>query len=284
MMSFLLESKDFIYVAEIFKGILNTSTHKIQKWRNRHLKYEHVDKKDFNRASLAASRAWLTFNLEWMPLISDFHDILANLRSTVDAAQAKFAMQGDFGDVKHYSENISYIDKRTRVTNFPFKGWFTLGLLEKEKFTATADFRYKYQIRPDVEAFLKYWSLGGSFETLWEQTRLSFVIDYFIKIGKAVKAMEVDTNVTDVTAVNYCESVKATYTHGAHANPHGDNLIDLHVNGSRIESDTMVSGSMNQAYVRMPSSLYKGLYIPLMVTPKSRQFVTLGALARSMMS
>lgn len=284
LMSFVLESTDFIYFASIFKSILNLSAHKIDIWRKRHDIHRNAHYSDASKATLVASRAWLSFNLEWAPLLQDFKDILDNLRNTIDAAQKKFSMQGEFGDVKHYSENIAVVDKRTQVTNFPFKGWFSLGLLEKEVFTATADFRYDYQIRPDCEAFLKYWKLGGSFETIWEQTRLSFVIDYFVKIGKAISAMEVDENVTNVTAVKYCESVKASYGYGAWVDPNGGQLIDLHVNGSRVEHVTMASGSINQAYVRMPSSLYKGLYIPLAAKPKFRQEVTLVALARSMMS
>lgn len=284
LMSFVLESTDFIRVASIFKSILNSSAHKMDIWRKRHNIHRNASFSDASKVTLAASKAWLSFNLEWAPLLQDFNDILENLRNTVDAAQKKFSMQGEFGNVKHYSENIATIDKRSQVTNFPYKGWFSLGLLEREVFTATADFRYDYQIRPDCEAFLKYWKLGGSFETMWEQTRLSFVVDYFVKIGKAISAMEVDENVTNVTAVKYCESVKATYGYGAWADPNGENLIDLHVNGSRVDHVTMVSGSINQAYVRMPSSLYKGLYIPLAAKPKFRQKVTLVALARSMMS
>lgn len=284
LMSFLLESSDFLYVAKALISILNISNRKVRLWQKRHDSLRLSNYKDVNAYSLAASRAWLTFNLELKPTLGDVHDILANLRTTIDAAQKKFSMQGEFGDVKHYSEPTYLRDDRVPVTNFPFKGWLRLGLLEKDVFTATADFRYKYQIRSDVDAFLRFWKLGGSFETLWEQTRLSFVIDYFLKIGKAVKAMEVDENVTDVTAARYCESMKCTYTYGTYADPMGDNIIDLHVNGIRVDRDTMVAGSINQAYVRTPGSLYKGLYVPLAAKPKGSQLVTLCALARSMMS
>lgn len=280
--NFLLELKDF-------KGLLN----QLRSLINGHFPKFRKSLKRTSGGSLlgsaagevtgSLSSAWLSFTLQWEPLLSDIASIGENLLNQVEAAQNKFHADGDHGLTRHYSEDVNTIDERTSGIDNDADVFYG-GRFRTNKFTATMCMKFDYDMRTPMAAFLKYWKLGGSFSTIWNATRLSFVIDYFLKIGKAIGAMEIDENVRNVRTLKYCESYKSEDSSGLFFNASGTpRLHESLISGEPFEGFKLISGYQARSYIRMPCSPSKGLYIPLTGTPNTKQGVTMIALTRSML-
>lgn len=281
-MNFIIESTDFVKLLRKMKDLVNLNFFKVQ--RSFYKAKNRSPLQAFNDVTGASANIWLSLKLEWGPLLSDLSNIADALMQQVEAAQNKFAADGTYGTKSHYSEKFDIVDSTVGGT----KNWTDItstGVYATSKFTATMDFKYDYDLRSPFEAFVKYWGLSGSFETIWEITRLSFVLDYFIKIGKAIHAMELDENVRNVNVLKYCESYKSTEKSGFFFNSAGTKrLRESLVSGAAFEGRKLVSGYEAGFYVREPGSVYKGLYIPICKKPSSTQQATILALARSFMS
>lgn len=280
--NFLIESADFMPLLRKFKDLINLNFFKVQrsfyKARNR------SPLQAFNDVTGASASIWLSLKLQWGPLLADLANFADALMHQVEAAQNLFAAEGEYGTKSHYSENFNIADSTVGSS----AGWTDVkstGVYATSKFTATMSFKYDYDMRSPIEAFVKYWKLGGSFDTLWEATRLSFVFDYFVQIGKAIHAMELDENVRNVNVLKYCESYKSTEKSGIFIDAAGTpRLRESLISGVPFEGRELVSGYEAGFYTREPGSAYKGLYIPICKKPSTTQGATMLALVRSFMS
>lgn len=281
-MNFLLELKDFTGLLRQFRSLLNLNFHKFRRSFERTCRKETLAG-SVGDATGALSSTWLSFVLQWQPLLNDIADIGNNLMSQVEAAQNKFHADGEFGTIMRYSEDVETIDERVD-SGENFTDVLSKGRFRKNKFTAVMHMKYDYDMRSPLSAFLKFWGLKGSVSTLWNATRLSFVVDYFIKIGKAISAMEIDENVSNVRSLKYCESYKSEDSSGLFFNASGTKrLKESLISGAPFQGSQLISGYQARSYIRMPCVPSKGLYIPLTKLPSTKQGITMLALTRSML-
>lgn len=281
-MNFLLELKDFTGLLRQFRSLLNTNFYKFRRSFERNWKKESLVG-SVGDVTGSLSSTWLSFVLNWQPLLSDIADIGENLMTQVEAAQNKFHADGEFGTIMRYSEDVERIDERVG-SGKTFTDVLSTGRFRKNKFTAVMHMKYDYDMRTPLSAFLKFWGLGGSVSTLWNATRLSFVVDYFVKIGKAISAMEIDENVSNVRSLKYCESYKSEDSSGLFFNASGTSrLQESLISGAPFQGSQLISGYQARSYIRMPCVPSKGLYIPLTKLPSTKQGITMLALTRSML-
>lgn len=209
-----------------------------------------------------ASDIILSLFLAIRPFISQLKDLWAEIKQSIEGIQAQFAIMAE-GNTSHYTEMLHYEPTLTVDPGVNGDVWRFSGTVEKQKFTATARLTWDYKLRSSFDAIERYFGFDGSYADLWELTRLSFVIDYFLKIGKAINAMERDINVSNVQCLRYVESVKTEKASGLFADRSADvKTKALLVNGSSVNGVTPYSGYKSVIYERNPCEPYMGLYIP----------------------
>lgn len=215
------------------------------------------------------------------PLIADVLAIDQMLLHTVDYAQSLFAESGSKYQKKHYSEVIdqagSWTDGENYDTNLKF---MKFGNVTVDRFTATLRYQYKYNVRPSWEAFVRYWGLRPTAEVVWNAIPFSFIADYFIKIGNSLSAMELDPNVL-LTRYQYCESVKRSLNAGAVGRVHPDvKVLFIDDVETTDYEDKPISGYFGSVYSRTVCQPNRGLYLPRIQWPSSKQALNMAALAR----
>lgn len=231
-----------------------------------------------------AANAWLTYALAVMPTIKDYLAITAQLCTDVHEKQKTFRDYGVDGTTSHFSE-VEVIDRTQRGTNNHYVR--ATGTHISVKRTATARWKYDYLMRDSNEALRKYWGLTGTAEQLWNMLPMSFVMDYFLQVGKSLSYMDWDENVTNLKA-EYCESLKVTATSG-HSIVQSPRVQALIIDGKYIkpiksERLHLVTGYCSTFYERKVMDPVKGVAFPKIKGPSSKQAGTLLALARGLLS
>ena len=273
MINFLYELKDVKsllgHAYDLFRGLKNLR--KIISKVSKNPKYD---------PSKPLASVYLEYEFGIKPLIRDLATIIGQLGETVQAAQEEFQALGrtEGGLTSHYSEDLAtYTNFREGTKNNYIYGY---GTETRTRFVATLRYNYDYKLRSDFDAFMKYWGLTGSAEAVWEAIPFSFLVDYFIKIGKAIHAMEVDPNVK-LFDIKYCESLKTTKTNGTHLRP-DSRVIAYYIDGKK-SSGGLVAGYCGTTYYRYPTVPNKGLYVPkLSSSVTNKQATNLAAVLRTL--
>lgn len=226
----------------------------------------------------AASAAVLSWNLSIMPLLKDVTIIWRQIYQKISEYQSKFAKLGEEPNTRHYKEIL--VDRSTLSTGSSNDYYHEYGSQLNTTFIATLLYGYSYKMRKPHEMLLKYWGLDGSWTALYNAFPFSFVLDYFIKVGDAIRYMEKDKNV-NVGVLNYCESLKTIHTSGIHINSasaYGYNFTAL--NG-HIGATGLTTGYRSKLYTRtVGSPLRTGIYVPRVKSPGDKQRLNLLCLAR----
>lgn len=229
----------------------------------------------------AVAEAWLAIGLAIMPTLSDTHNILSRMKDNIDHAQADFAQKGIDGNTRHYTEVL--YDASDLSAGTYNNSHLQYGTSAKVTFTASLNYGYRYTLRDQVSAIQKYLGTHGSFSTLWEWVPLSFVADYFLTIGNAIKAMDRDKNVSDLTVFNYSESTLAQFRSGRFLNTDNVRVNLPIVDGTLLKRGSGVhhtDGPVSSLYNRVLTAPRKGMYVPRFKTPSTKQAATCLALVR----
>lgn len=213
------------------------------------------------------------------PLINDVVLILKQAQETVESVQAEFEQKGLSEQVRHYSENTTYVDTLPSVSN-PIIYWtipYGLGTHHSSRFTATMEYKYSYAMRNAASAFRQYWGLEPSLEALWNAAPWSFLVDYFLKIGSVLHDVRLDPNVV-LSASQYCESVLTSYSNGYCSTGHPD--IRMVVDGKIATRGTIVVGRSGTFYERRVGfPIRNRLPLPKLKLPSGNQGINMAALA-----
>ena len=239
-------------------------------------------KRAFNRAgvdpSKPAAELYLIKEFGIDPLIKDLTDIFAQIADNINRVQNEFKDKGDEENTRHYSEDLYTSETMSSPGTTSV---VVTGTKVKTVFNATMSYYYDYKMRDFSHAFLKYWGFNGSAEALWNMIPFSFIVDYFIKIDKALHAMEVDPNVR-LRDYLYCESLKTTATAGIHLKKGTKYTSIVYcVDGSPSSEGALVTGYEVTRYDRYPTVPNKGTALPRLNNISDRQLLNMGALLRS---
>ena len=274
LINFLIELKDLKSLAKHGYKIM----HKLGNLRKT---LNHYRRNPTYDPTKACAKVYLEYQFGIAPLLKDLSIIWKQMSDIVREVQDEFAAKGqsDDGITSHYTETLA------STTSVKFGSgnnrYIQTGTVKETIFTATMQFNYDYKLREGFEAFTKYWGLSGSAEAFWEAIPFSFLADYFVKIGKAIHAMEVDPNVK-IYEHKYCESIKTTFTSGVHVGKTDPGIVTLVVDG-KSTNHALVAGYSGKKYNRAPCSPRKGLYIPRINNRglSNDQKTIIGALIRS---
>lgn len=280
LLNTLFELKDFKYAATqllksgLKRSLLEDASDFVNKlWRDRRI--------DLSRP-LAGS--WLAYQLAVLPTIKDATAILSEINSIVLEKQRQFSEDGEYIQTSHFSEPLGIEETGSTGTGNYY--WRSLGTYSETKFTATYQYTYKYKMRDTIDAWRKYWGLNSSFEAFWNMIPFSFVADYFVGIGKSIRAMERDPNVVAETFC-YGESVKTTFSTGYYINSDTRDMVTcFHGDVRRGDSNhgLLLTGYQGTHYHRYKTAPYYGPALPKIKVPKTKQLLTMAALARCILS
>jgi hypothetical protein len=277
MFNFIVELKDFRSLARF---LMNKP---VKKLSNMFRRWKSSPKFDLTKP---AAELHLANEFALKPLMSDIYTILSQMKQTVDDAQKKFSDAGTERNSRHYSE-VFQISENNIMNAYQQKQdpQYMIGDAEQLKFTATMEYSYEYNVRNSLDAILRYYGFYPDLEAIWNAIPFSFLVDYVVQIGKALAINSRDKNVL-LTLSQYCESIHSERTSGLHfkssrllAPMLGDSSATVRLPGS--VGNNLVHGNRASLYSRILTKPNKGLALPRMKKPSTKQGWNILALARS---
>lgn len=295
LLNFIYELKDFKQIVKA-TGSFNWSRFAENLSKSRSLVRASGGKLN-NKSSLAdigqysrdvtkgVASGWLAWQFAIKPLIRDVAEMIKLAEQTVKAAEQEFSDRGLDLQKSHYTEQLSLYE--SLVGSGPYSEFLT-GARTQSWFTATMEYQYGYSMRADAELFKKALGLNLTAEVLWNATPWTFLVDYVLPVGKAIRNMSVDKNVR-LAMKQYCESVTRTSFKGIAVNPLNSCFGAFYcpsANGGRgirpLESFTPLTGCSEIHYQRKLGAPNKGLALPRFKMPSTMQALNTLALVRGL--
>jgi hypothetical protein len=294
---FLAESAEFIELIKYFHDLnplkvvqgLKKIVHGLSK-KNKSLRRPSLD------LTRPAAEHHLIWNFGILPAISEIMAIVDQLKTIVDEAQKQFADNGSNFQNSHYSEK--YEDLFEPIENYnpaKYSSVFVLGEENYHLYTGTMDYKYAYTLRGHYAAAAKYWGLDLSYSTIYNGMPFSFLLDYFLTLGRSIRFMEQDSNVK-LLDPTYGESFKQLHQKGIFARgyPNPDKFTVPHqltIIGSdtydSLDKTRFVAGVVGKRYRRAPVGMATktfGTIVPEWTHGTSRkQRANMAALARTVL-
>jgi hypothetical protein len=271
MLNFLFELKDF---KDLMKYIVRP-----KMAYNKISKLLRSPPKGFDPSKPAAG-AYLSWQLALKPLLSDLTGIHAQLAQLVRTLQQDFKLAGSEEQSSHYSEILDSVSSLTPGTGNYYN--FSTGTYQQTKFTATLHYNYAYKMRGTVDAICKYWGLKPNPEVFWNAIPFSFIMDYFIQIGKSLHAMQTDKNV-QLQVNDYAESLVTRLSSGKIISDDDGIcsvvLDDKEMSGAQA-ANKLVSGLEGTIYERRVTRPDYGPALPRIKKPSGKQGLTMAAIVR----
>lgn len=265
MINFLFELKE---VRDLLTDSILAVKH-IRNWLSRLRRSERVNLDP----TKPIAEAHLAYNFGIKPLVDDVVTIATQLYTKVLALQEQFALEGLHNNTRHYSET------QIASSTIPSTSGMANGSVLQSTFTATMDYSYEYELRSPTEALIRYWGLELSAEAIWNGLPFSFLLDYFIKIGKAISYMEHDPHVT-LRLARYGESLKTIASNGYHVQFISGSWPYI-INGKpKSNGIHLLSGARSVLYTRYPSKPNKGVAVPMITHLTDKKMRNMAALLR----
>jgi hypothetical protein len=275
MLVFLAEMKDFKSILKLL-----TRGRPVAKFSRflRKLRREMI-LKDYWDATKGAAALHLTNEFAIKPFVRDMGTIISQCGILAQEAQQKFADAGRETNTRYYSELL--YSNRTGTSSYETY----VGTVESTNFNACMEYQYNYKLRSSLAAFTQYWGLLNSPTAMWELMPFSFVVDYFLNIGDSIKAAQRDKNV-HLNWSQYCESLLTIKSQGYHndaAYLYGPMIVGDCVGSLEPQESqhNLYSGSKSSLYTRRVRTPFKGMVVPKLRKPSSKQKLNLLALARA---
>jgi hypothetical protein len=287
MLNFLFELKDF---KDLAKFVLRprTSYNKIRKFlraSRRGARPKDSMGRALDESSRGAAGGYLTWQLAIKPLLSDLAAIHANLATLVREAQEEFNARGSEDQTSHYTEVLGLDDSGLTLGTGSESYAQASGKYHKTLFTATMHYNYAYEMRGTVDAFVKYWGLKPTAEAFWNAIPFSFIVDYFIRIGDSLHAMEIDKNV-DLRMNDYAESLLSEVAIGEYFVPAPEHSNFYVINGefkTAITYPLIYKGTLGSLYERRICEPNYGPALPRLKLPSGRQSTIMAAIVRCLL-
>lgn len=235
-----------------------------------------------NTGSKSLAEAYLTKVFAIDPLIRDCVTFAEQLQTLVKNAQQEFFDRGKNIQNSHYTE---LIDEQTSFGT-PFQwGVMYKGSHTSTTYVATMSYNYNYSMRTEWDAIKRMYGLDLNARVVWNALPFSFVLDYFLKVDQAIGFMQKDPNV-ELRMLQYCESLLTEASLGVHYKPIGGSLAII--GGSQpfefdvSQTTQVVTGVYGSHYVRRLTSPNRGVALPRLTVPTSKQALNLSALVRAL--
>lgn len=251
LINFLIELKDV-------KELLNMGLKALRELRRLRHRFGIANLKKGFDPTLSVANVGLAYNFGVVPLLADLSTIISQINLRIQQLQDDFIKDGETENTRHYSE-VLFEDMNGTYGSNNNRTMFN-GLRKASIFAATLKYTYKYKRQSNFRAGNQFWGMNLTPEALWNALPFSFLLDYFVKIGDAIRYNTRDPNLTLETH-DYCDSLKSVYTSGLHIKK-GEFRSVLAIN---LQPTTIgiVSGYDSSIYNRWRSSPQKlGFYKP----------------------
>jgi hypothetical protein len=290
MLNFLYELKDFRDIAKVLSRVKGNPLIQLYEAMNGHersLKAVTSKAKDvLGSPTKSLAEAHLVNAFAVKPLISDLTEIFSQLGKMVSDAEREFGDNGA-GNTRHWSSQLDPVATWTG-DSVSSSIVYRFGSSLQGTYTFTAKQRYKYTPRSKLNAFCTYWGLVPNLEVIWNALPFSFLVDYFLSVGKSLNRMRTDPNVTAYTMSSCVESVLTKYDIGrfiatgqTSTNHLGIVLDDTYYSSIPYDNPKLIDGYTCSFYTRVLGiEPYYGPPLPRLKVPKAGQFVNMAALAR----
>lgn len=292
MLNFLYELKDFRSICKLLSksnnsnplwALANTNKNALSTREKAGILLEPLSSPTKTLAELH-----LVNSFALQPLMSDCASIISQAQQMVDDAQSRFAASGA-GTTRHWSKQLDPDANLSKAAiSGPVQYW--VGSRVTSTYTATAKMKYNYTPRGRFEALCKFWGFDISAEAIWNGVPFSFLFDYFISIGKSLKRMRTDENVTQFRMSNFVESVSTIYENGRYISQvtvNNQNNMGIVLDNVYHNSETkihMIDGYDCSIYQRMIGiEPYFGPALPKLKVPTGSQLANMAALVRCML-
>jgi len=142
-------------------------------------------RRQYELNSKFVSQTWLEYSYGWKPLLKDVYDHAEALAATV--VEREYVMRE--AKAKHYTE------KRV-VTDLPIwdQPWWSRRRQSSDQQWQAMEVRYS--ISPGAVQAVRAFGLTNPLEVAWELVPFSFVADWFIPLGDAIKALTATQGLT----------------------------------------------------------------------------------------
>lgn len=234
-----------------------------------------------NAATRLASEVVLIKHFAIDPTVKDLLSLHGQLQQLVSDVQHRFREKGETANRRHFSEKIREVD--STITGTKTSSWQKRGTLLTDEFTATMEFSYDYKMRGTMDALKRYYGLELNAGVVWNGLPFSFLVDYFVKVGDAIEQMTVDPNVV-LDFHQYCESRLVTVRSGMMFNGSVDTKYNWAtiINGQIAHNQQMITGYEGTLYERRVVPPKKGMALPRIKLPSTKQALNIAALVRCM--
>jgi len=273
MFNFIYELKDFRSLARF---LLNKPLRKLSNM------FKRLRRKPQFDPTLPLSRLHLANEFALKPLISDIVRITCQIEELISSVQQDFADAGRERSSRHYSQSFDVKNDDIRTAYYIARNpHLFVGQSEQLKFTATMEYSYEYNMRSTISAFVKYWGIQPSQEAIWNAIPGSFLVDYFLKVGKALAINSRDKNVL-LELHQYCESLLSERTDGIHfTGSHLAGPLNLGSHERSGDGKHLVSGYFATLYTRNITRPKTGPVMPQLARPTTKQGWNMLALLRN---
>lgn len=292
-LNFVYEMKDF---DRLFKSLFEwrSTIDKLKNFSSKIVRHIRGGKSPLNSEttlfgiSNVPASAWLTYQFAIAPLISDVVELMKIFNDTVHGAQDEFRARGLTRQRSHYSEVLA--DNFVGTYGDGTSSWIYTGTRQSAKFTATLEYTYQYAMRGFAEMHAKYLGMNITPEVIWNALPLSFLLDYFYKVGKALHWASLDPNVK-LNVLQYSESILEYAFYGRAADTENQ-VVQLFYApavtpsfyfGSVHDRIVPLVGFMSQIYERKIGAPNRGAALPQFSMPGKTQKWNIAALIRSFM-
>lgn len=292
MLNFIYELKDF---GRLMKSIMNFDFAKtmgklrearriIQEMAKQRNAIASIGNTSSN-ASKVLAEAYLFNQFALQPLFSDIKSILGNIEQTANAAQEEFYTRGDFYQKSHYAEKL--VDVFTGSWGSYNNDYIFTGTHNETVFNATLEYSYDYEMRHGWSKYQRFWGLELNAKVIWDALPFSFLLDYFCKVGNAIRNMTLDPNVT-THVFQYCESL-LTYRHagiGFNTSNVNFEVFFSPVNkkyNKALKGYVPICGYIGEYYRRRVTVPNKGAALPRFTSASDMQKWNMVALVRGFM-
>lgn len=226
-----------------------------------------------SRGSMTAAELTLAYGFGIAPMLSDIKK-LCSLMFKTDKRIKEFIQEGKKLKTYHFTKDLSSTNQHVPCN---------LGRVEtltKSTYHATLKCRYDYKVPSKWKAFMRLYGLNITPEVIWNAIPFSFVVDWFVGIGKYLSQFDDDPNLK-VFVNDYCDSIKTESIIREIRHKDAWYLQSTWTAGNKGFDGQVVWEWKRSHYIRQPGMPETGYALPVLDTLSYRELVLGGALLRT---
>lgn len=137
--------------------------------------FRHYSRQTGSRTSDFLADTWLEYSYGWKPLLKDVHDVAESAANYLNQTQGEFFV----AKTRVSAEKNTFTE--TIVSDTTLKFWGSSKIV--------LEMCVRYKIPPGAMSFANAFGLNNPLEVAWELVPFSFIVDWFLPVGDAIRAL-----------------------------------------------------------------------------------------------